>query len=76
MAIQIYNILKVMEPQSLIVILAILAVICVIALFASGAFMSIRNLNYQVMKSIHNAVPVLLVIAMALTIYFLSGRNL
>ena len=75
-AIQIYNVLKIMESQSLIVILVIIAVICVLALFASGAFMSIGNLNYQVMKTIHNAAPVLMVIAMALTIYFLYGRNI
>jgi hypothetical protein len=75
-ATQIYNIFKVMEPQSPIVILVILAAICVVALFASGAFMSIGNLNYHVMKTIHNIAPVLMVIAMALTLYFLSGRNL
>ena len=75
-AMQSYNIFKVMEPQSLIVILVIIAAICVVALFASGAFMSIGNLNYQIMKTIHNIAPVLLVIAMALAIYLLSGRNL
>jgi len=75
-AMQIYNIFKVMGSQSPIVILVILAAICVVALFASGAFLSIGNLNYQLMKTIHNIAPVLIVIAMALTIYFLSGRNL
>ena len=75
-AMQIYNIFKVMGSQSPIVILVILAAICVVALFASGAFLSIGNLNYQLMKTIHNIAPVLIVIAMALTFYFLSGRNL
>ena len=75
-AMQIYNIFKVMGSQSPIVILVILAAICVVALFASGAFLSIGNLNYQLMKTIHNIAPVLMVIAMALTLYFLSGRNL
>jgi len=75
-AMQIYNIFKVMGSQSPIVILVILAAICVVALFVSGAFLSIGNLNYQLMKTIHNIAPVLMVIAMALTLYFLSGRNL
>ena len=75
-AMQIYNIFKVMGSQSPIVILVILAAICVVALFASGAFLSIGNLNYQLMKTIHNIAPVLMVNAMALTIYFLYGRNL
>jgi hypothetical protein len=75
-AMQVYNIFKAMELQSLIVILVIFAAICVVALFASGAFMSIGNLNYQVMKTIHNVAPVLMVIAMVLAIYLLSGRNI
>jgi hypothetical protein len=69
---QIYKILKDLEPQALIVILIIATGVCIIALFASGAFMSIGNLNYQVMKLIHNIAPVLAVIAMAVTIYTLS----
>ena len=73
---QVYSILKVMEPQSLIVILIIIVVVCVVALFASGAFMSIGNINYQIMKTIHNIAPVLMVIVMALTIYLLSGTNI
>ena len=73
---QVYSILKVMEPQSLIVILIIIVVVCVIALFTSGAFMSIGNVNYQTMKTIHNIAPVLIVIVMAWTIYLLSGRNI
>ena len=75
-AMWVYNALKNIEPNDLIVILIVITGICVVALFASGAFMSIGNLNYQVMKSIHNIAPVLLVIAMALTIYLLVGRKL
>lgn len=65
-----------MEPQTLIIVLIAIAVICVVALFASGAFMSIGNLNYQIMKTIHNIAPVLLFIAMALTIYLHFERNI
>jgi hypothetical protein len=73
---QIYNALKIMEVNTLIVILIVITVICVVALFASGAFMSIGNLNYQVMKTIHNVAPILIIIATALTIYLLTWRNI
>jgi hypothetical protein len=73
---QIYNVFKAMEVQTLIIILIVIAAICVVALFASGAFMSIGNQNYQIMKFIHNVAPVLLVIMTALTIYLLFGRKL
>ena len=75
-AVQIYKILANSEVQTLIVILMIIAGICVVALFASGAFMSIGNLNYQIMKTIHNIAPIPMVIAMALTIYLLFARNI
>jgi hypothetical protein len=75
-AMQIYRVFKTKEVQALIIILIIVVAICVVALFASGAFMSIGNLNYQVMKAIHNIAPVLLVIMTALTIYLLFGRKL
>jgi len=73
---QIYNALKIMEINTLIVIMIVIAAICAIALFASGAFMSIGNHNYQIMKFIHNVAPILLVIAMAFTIYLLFWRKL
>ena len=69
---QIYKVLKLMELQALIVVLIIVTAISVVALFASGAFMSIGNVNYQVMKAVHNVAPVLAVTAMALTIYLLA----
>jgi heme A synthase len=74
--VQVYKLLKNVEPQALIVILLIITGICVVALFASGAFMSIGNLNYQIMKTIHNVAFVLLVIVMALTIYLFIRRNI
>ncbi len=69
----VYNALKITEPNVLIVILIIITGICVVALFASGAFMSIGNLNYEAMKAVHNSAPVLAVIATGLVVYFLSG---
>ena len=72
-AIQIYKLFTTLEPQTLIVVLTVIIAVCVIALFASGAFLSIGNQNYQTMKTIHNAALVLAVIAMGLAIYFLWG---
>jgi len=45
-AIQVYNLLRGMQTPGLIILLLVLAALCVIALFASGAFLSIGNLNY------------------------------
>jgi hypothetical protein len=74
--IQIYSLLKGSQLQTMLVVSLIITGICVVALFASGAFMSIGNLNYQIMKTIHNVAPVLLVIVMALTIYLFARSNI
>lgn len=72
----VYNAFKDTEPNVLIIILIVIAGVCIVALFASGAFMSVGNLNYQTMKTIHNVAPILMVVAMALTIYLLFWRNI
>jgi len=74
--IQIYNLLKGSQWQAMLIVSIIVAVLGVVALFASGAFMSIGNLNYRAMKIIHYIGPVVAVIGMVFTIYFLSGKNL
>lgn len=71
-AVQIYNWFKASEPQALLVGLVALAGLSVLALFASGAFMSIGNLDYKTMKLVHNIAPVLLVIAAGLTFLLFS----
>jgi hypothetical protein len=68
-ALHIYNWFKVSEPQALLVGLIVIAGMSVAALFASGAFMSIGNLDHKTMKLIHNVAPVLLVVAAGLTFY-------
>lgn len=73
--VQIYDSLKNMETPTLFVVLIMVAGLCVAALFASGAFMSIGNLNYQVMLAIHRIALVLGFIAMTVTIYLLNGRT-
>lgn len=57
----------------LTIIALVVAGLCIVALFASGAFLSIGNLDYQAMKTIHNLALVLLVIAMGAIIYWLNG---
>jgi hypothetical protein len=75
-AMQVHKILNLMDAQFLVVVLFIVAMICVVILFASGAFLSIGNMNYNVMKIVHATVAVLLVIAMALTMCPIYGRTL
>lgn len=71
-AIRFYKMFNAFEPQSLFILLITIAGLCVVALFASGAFMSIGNVNYQFVKTIHNIAPVLLVIAVGF-IFHLSN---
>jgi len=66
---QVFEALKGLEPQTMIIISVVVAALCVVALFASGAYLSTGNLDYQTMKTIHNSVPGLFVVAMGLTIY-------
>ena len=73
-AIQLNNLLKGSQVQPLFILSGIVAVIAVIALFVSGAFLSIGNLNDGVMKLIHNIVPFLLVISTGMAIFSLTGR--
>lgn len=71
---QVYGIFKSSEPQPLIIVLIIATAICVVALFVSGAFMSIGNLNYRIMLTIHRIALALFFIATAMIIYLLAGR--
>ena len=73
---QIYKILKDMESQSLVIALVIFVALCVVALFATGAFMSLGKLNYEVILAIHRVSPVLAIITMSAIIYLLTGKNL
>lgn len=73
-SVQVYKSLKVMEPQSLLIISIVIVMVCVVALFASGAFLSIGNVKYETVKLIHNIAPVIVVLAMGSVIYLFSGR--
>lgn len=56
----------------LTIIALVVAGLCIIALFASGAFLSIGNLDYQAMKTVHNLALAVLVGSLALAFYFLN----
>ncbi|MBI5294514.1 MAG: hypothetical protein HY869_03485 [Chloroflexi bacterium] len=74
--IQVYALMKGLSPQGWLTALTVIAVLCVLALFASGAFMSIGNLNYQAMLTIHRIALPLEFIAMAGIIALLAGKTL
>jgi hypothetical protein len=54
-----------------LVVLLTVSVLCVIALFASGALMSAGKLDYALMLTIHRIAPVVLVVGMGLSIFFI-----
>ena len=72
-AIQIYRVSKVMESQTLIIVLAVFIGLCAAALFATGALMSLEKLNYDILLAIHKITPILAVLAMVAIIYLLPG---
>lgn len=73
-AIRVNEALKNSQSQGLVVGLIVVAALAVMALFVSGAFLSIGNVKYEVVKLIHNVAPVIAVLAMGGVIYLLSGR--
>jgi hypothetical protein len=73
---QFYLLMKGLSPQGWLIALIVIAAIGVLALFASGAFMSIGNLDYQAMLTIHRIALPLEVISMAAIIILLIGKTL
>lgn len=65
---QVRDLLKMSEQQNLLIVLIFLIGVCVLALFVSGAFLSIGNVEYRIVKFIHNIAPVALVFAVALAL--------
>jgi len=72
-AVQGVGMLKGRDIPSLLIVPMVVLGVCVIALFASGAFLSIGNLDYKIMKATHNVSLVLAIISTAFTIYFLAS---
>lgn len=73
---QLYQLMKGLSPQGWLIALIVIAVMGVAALFASGAFMSIGNSNYQVMLTIHRIALPLEIISMAAIVALLAGKTL
>lgn len=69
MSIQFYKILKVIEPQLVISIIAVS--ICVLTLFTSGALLSIGNVKFETAKLMHNIAFTVAIIAAGSSIYLL-----
>ena len=68
---QMYKIHNNLNAQALLIILIVVAGICVVALFASGAFLSIGNLDYTLTKTIHKIALSLATVDMVLATYLL-----
>ena len=68
------DMLKTSEPQTLLMVLIILIGLCALTLFVSGAFLSIGNADYGIVKFIHNLAPVALVLAAALAAYWVVAK--
>jgi len=73
-SIRLYDVFENSEMQILVVAVIVVAGLALVTLFASGAFLSIGNLRYEVMKFIHNAALVVMVLAMSITIFLLRGK--
>jgi hypothetical protein len=73
-AIQIHKALKGVEVQSLVIALVIALGLCVVALFATGAFMSLGKLDYNVMLTVHRVSLILVIIAISAMAYLLTGK--
>jgi len=73
-SIQVHGALKGIPVQALVIVLVVVAALAAVALFLSGAFLSIGNVKYEVVKLIHNIAPVVAVLALGGAIYVLSGR--
>jgi len=60
----------------LTIIALVVAGLCIIALFASGAFLSIGNLDYALTLTIHRVALAALIIAAGTAIYLLNAAPL
>lgn len=73
---RVYEAVKALPVQAVVIGLIAMTGLAIVALFVSGAFLSIGNVDYETIKTIHNIAPVVVVIAMGLVIYLLNQRSL
>ncbi len=69
--IQFSKLLQTTASLAPLIALLVVAGVCVVALFASGALMSLGNLDYTLTLTIHRVAPVALTIALGWVIYLL-----
>lgn len=74
-AVQLNGALKSTDIQALLVTLAVVAGVCVLALFTTGALMSLGKLSYDTLQITHTIAAILVVVAMAGTIFLLAMRQ-
>ena len=74
--VQVYNLMKSLPPQGWLFALIVVTVLCAVALFASGAFLSISNLNAQVLLNVHRIAIAVAIICVAAAIALLSRKVL
>lgn len=73
-AIQAWNLLKGAGVQPIAFALIAVCVLCVISLFATGAFMSVGNLPYAPLLTIHRIALITLPLAASGMVYVLVGK--
>ncbi len=74
-AVRIFEAFKYVETQFQLLAVSGDAGLCFLALFATGALMSLEKLDYAVMRTVHQVVPFVAALAVAVAVYLLAGRT-
>ena len=74
-AIRIFNALKVVAAQPILIVLLIVIGLCAVALFVTGALMSANKRAYPTLLTIHKVAPPLAIIAGVAAIFLLGGAG-
>jgi hypothetical protein len=74
-AIQIFNALKAVEAQPILIVLLVVIGLCAVALFVTGALMSANKPAYPTLLTMHKVALVLAIIAGVAAIYLLGSTG-
>jgi hypothetical protein len=72
-AIQLFNALKIIEAQPILIVLIIVIGLCAVALFATGALMNANKVTGRAALTIHKIAPLVVALAALGTLYLLGG---
>ena len=72
-AIQVYQLLRAAQIQTLLIALVVFAGLSVVALFVTGAFMSLGKPFAEFLLTIHRVAPFVAAATMAVSVYILNG---